>query len=110
MRLDQRRALGLGQILQRDDIGIEPFAIRMLDGDLVLDLLVANDTASGRVDQQHTPRLQTPLADHVLRRNRQHAGLRGEHYHVVVGDIISRGPETIAVERAANDRAISESD
>ena len=46
----------------------------MLGGELPLDLVVADDAAFFEVDQQHLARLQPPLADDLLLRDRQYAG------------------------------------
>jgi hypothetical protein len=52
----------------------------------VLELLVVDDAALLHVDQEHLARLQAPLLDDLLVRNRQHAGFGGHDHQVVVGD------------------------
>ena len=78
----------------------------MLGGDLVLDLLVADDPAFLRINQKHPARLQPAFEDHVFRRNTQHTRLRGKHQGIVFGNVVARGPEAVAVEHAADDGAV----
>ena len=62
------------------------------------------------VDEQHLARLQTPLGDDVLFRDRQHAHLRRHDDAVVAGDEIARRTQAVAVERGADLLAVGEGD
>ena len=82
----------------------------MLGGELLLDLVVADDAAFLEVDQQHLARLQPPFADDLLLRDRQDAALRGEDHMIVVGDDVAGRAEAVAVERRADLAAVGEGD
>ncbi len=57
--------------------------------DLALELVVVDDPALARVDDEHHARLEPALAAHVLGRHVDHAGLRRED-HAIVGRIVQR--------------------
>lgn len=50
--------LALGKVGQVDQTGLEPLAVRLLGGQLGLDLVVLDDAVLGGVDQEHPARLQ----------------------------------------------------
>ena len=62
------------------------------------------------VDQQHLARLQPPLRDDVLLRDRQHAHLGRHDDAVVARDVIARRTQAVAVERRADLAAVGEGD
>ena len=80
----------------------------MARGDLGLQFFVRDDAALLEIDQQHLARLQAPLLDDVLFRNRQHARLRRHDDGVVLGDEIARRAQPVAVERRADLAAVGE--
>ena len=104
------RGLALGQVGEVDDPPLEPFAVRLLAGDLALDLAVLDDAAAGEVDEEDVPGLQAALADHVLGRLVDHAGLRAEHDPAVLGLEPAAGAQAVAVERGADHAAVGERD
>ncbi len=105
-----RRLGAFRQFLQLDLGLAQPFLVRMLDGERLLDLAVLDDAALLEVDQQHLAGLEPPFADDLLVRDRQHAGLRRHHHDIVVGEEIARRPQAVAVERGANLAAVGEGD
>ena len=82
----------------------------MLGGQLAFDLVVVDDAALFKVDQQHLARLQPPLARDLLLRDRQYPGLRRDDQMIVVGDDVARRPQAVAVERGADLAAVGEGD
>ena len=52
---------------------VEPLAVRLRGRELALDLVVVDDAALRRVDQEHLARLQPLLDDDVLGRDVEHA-------------------------------------
>ena len=60
------------------------------------------------VDQEHLARLQAPLLDDLLFRNRQYAGLGSHDHEVIVGDQITGRTQTVTIERRADLATISE--
>ena len=90
------------QFLEHDLGGAQPVAIGMRARERLLDLGVGNDAVLVEIDEQHLARLQAPLRDDALLRNRQDAHFRSEHDEVVVGDEIARGTQAVAVEGRAD--------
>ena len=70
---------------------------------LVLELLVVDDPALLGVDQEHPARLQ-PALDERRRSGGdvEHADLGGHDDQVVLGDVVARGPQAVAVEHGAD--------
>ena len=75
-----------------------------------LQFLIGDEPAFVKIDQQHLARLQSPLLDDVLFRYRQHAHLGRHHDAVVTRDVVTRRPQSVAVERGADLAAIGEGD
>ena len=96
------------KLLEPDLVLGQPLAVGVLGRQLGLDLLVLDEPALGRVDQEHAARLQAALADHTLGGDVQHAHLTGQHDEPVVGDPVPSRPKPVAVEDGAHDRAVGE--
>ena len=62
----------------------------------------------GGVDEEHPPRLQAALADDLGWLDVDHADLAGQHDEAVVGDPEAPGPQPVAVEHRADQRAVGE--
>ena len=93
-------------IRQLQKLLIEPFAVGVLRGIAVLDLVVLQNGTGRRVDQQHLPRLQPGFADDLLRADRQHTHLGGQNQIAVGGHKIPRRPQPVAVKHGADDLAV----
>jgi hypothetical protein len=96
------------QVDEFDQSGIQPLLVRVFGSQSCLDLLVGDDPALGHVDQEHLARAEAALLDDVRRIDVDHAGLAGHDNHVVVGDPVPTGPQTVAVQDRSDDRAIGE--
>ena len=107
---DRRRFGSRRQILEHDLRALQPFAIGVALGQRRLEFLVGNEPAFLEIDQEHLARLQPPLGDDVLLRNRQHTDFRCHDDAVVAGDDIARRPQPVAVERGADLPAVGEGD
>ncbi len=114
--LQHRFVIGLlgaraaGRSLMSMRLPVEPLAIRMLRRQLPLDLVVVDDAALGRVDEEDAPGMQPLLDEHVLGRNVEHADLRRHDDQVVLGDVVARRTQSVAIEHRADDRAVGERD
>ena len=93
-----------------NDALVEPLAVRRAAGDLRLDLLVLDDPAAGQVDQEQVAGLQATLAQDVLGRLVEHAGLGGEDDPAVLRLHPAAGAQAVAVERRADHGAVGEGD
>ena len=58
------------QFLEHDLGAAEPILVRVTRGELLLDLVVRDDAALLQIDQQHLARLEAPLLDDLLLRDR----------------------------------------
>ena len=81
---------------------LEPLAVGMRGRQRALHLVVGDDAAFLQIDEQHLARLETPLLDDLLFRNRQHADFRSHDDEIVVGDDVARGAQAVTVQRGAN--------
>jgi hypothetical protein len=83
--------LALGQVVEVDQAGVQPLVVRVLGGELGLDLVVLDDAALVGVDEEHPAGLQPALADDGGRVDVEHADLGGQHDEAVVGDPVAEG-------------------
>ncbi len=98
--------LRLGHLVQADQVLVKPLAVRMRAGHRLLELLVGNDAALRRIDQEHPARFQARLLEDALRLHRQYAHLRCHHHHVVFGDAVARGAQPVAVQHRTYNRSV----
>ena len=103
-----RRGGGGGQVLEPHHVLVQPLAVGVLAGDPLLDLLVVDDAAFLRVDEEHAARLEPLLAHDAVGRDVEDADLGGEDDGVVERDVVARGPEAVAVEHRADAGAVRE--
>ena len=97
---------GFRKIVQRDLVLFQPFTIRLLAGERVLQLLVANYPPLIEADQEHPARLQPALFLDALWRKVQHARLRRHHEFVVVSDGVAERAQAVAIEHGAHVLAV----
>jgi hypothetical protein len=102
---DARR---LGQLSIVTCCSLEPFAVRLAAGQLLLDLGVGDDALLDRIDQEHAARPQAALLANVFGRNFKNAGFGGQHHQVVLGDDVAAGAQAVAVQRGADHAAVGE--
>ena len=97
-----------GQIRQTNEVFVQPMAIRFFAGDLVLQFGVVDDAALCRIDQEHLAGLETTFELDVFRGNIEHTDFGRHDDKPVVGDVVTRWPQSIAIECRANHDAIGE--
>ena len=76
----------------------------------LLELGVVDDAALRGVHEEDAAGVQALLEEHALGGNVEHAHLGGHDDHVVLGDVVARGAEPVAVEHGADHRAVGEGD
>src|SRR5947199_94016 len=89
---------GKGSTIWRHEAGVQPLVVRVLRGELALDLVVLDDPVLVDVDQEHPARLEPALADDRGRVEVEHADLGGEDDESVVGDPVAARAQPVAVE------------
>ncbi len=89
------------QILQPAQAGIEPCAIGLAGGEVVLDLLVLDDPLLLEIDEKHAAGFEAPAPYDVLRRHVQHAGLRRQDHATVLRHRVARRAQAVAVQHGA---------
>ena len=109
-RLLELQRLALRQVGQVVDPALEPLEIGPAGRNLALDLAVLDDAAAAEVDQEDVARLQAALAQHVLGRHVDHAGLGAQHDPAVLGLEPATRPQAVAVERGADHAPVGEGD
>ena len=109
-RVGVHDVLALGDVVEVDLAGVQPLAVRVLGGELGLDLLVLDDPVLLGVDEEHPARLEPALADDARRVEVEHADLGREHDQAVVGDPVAAGAQAVAVEHRADLGAVGEHD
>ena len=96
------------ELAQVQQMLVEPLAVRLHARVVVLALVVREDPARLRVDEQHPAGLQPRLLHDVLRRDVEDAHLRGEDQPVVIRDVVSGRAQSVAVERRTDDITVGE--
>ena len=87
-----------------------PFPIGKFRSNLLLDFFIVDDALLLRIDEEHFPRLKTAFIKNIFRRNGECPYFRTGDDPVVAGDIIAGRTQAVAVEHAADDDAVTESD
>ena len=90
--------VGGGQVVQGDQLPVQPLSIGVGGGVAPLDLPVPLELSGNSIHQEHFAGTQTALPHDVLRRNVQHAHLRGEDHKAVVGLIVPGRPQAVPVQ------------
>ncbi len=72
--------------------------------ELALDLLVGDDAALGRVDEEHPAGMQALLEQDVFGRDVEHADLGRHDHQVVLRDVVARRTQAVAIEHGADHR------
>ena len=109
-RVLRREEVARRQVVEVHEPGVEPLAVGLLRGQRLLDLVVADDAAEVRVDEEHAARLEPALLHDGGLVDREHADLRGHHHEAVVGDPVAARAQAVAVEHRADHRAVGERD
>ena len=99
-----------GEVLEIDEVLVEPLPVRVLRRPALLQLLVGDDAALGGVDEKHPPRLQAALVQDVLRLDVEHADLGTHDDAVVGGDVVAGRAQAVAVEHGPDLGAVGEGD
>ena len=105
--IDLRQYTRRRQGIHRHQMFVEPLPIGPFAGHRTLDLFVFDDAALLGIDQKHAPRLQTALAKDILRRDFQHPRFGGHDDQIVLGHVVARRPQAVAIKQGADQFAIS---
>src|SRR5919109_2215565 len=83
---------------------------RVLAGEGGLELRIIDDATLSGVDQKDPAGMQTFFEQDIFRWDIQHPHLRGHDHEPILGHVIARGPQAVAVQDRTDDRAIGEGD
>ena len=100
----------VGDVGELDEVLVEPRAVRLLGGDLLLDLLVGDDATFFHVHEEHAARLQAALGGDVGGVDREDAGFGAHDDEVILGHVVAGRAEAVAVQGGADHRAVGEDD
>ena len=92
----------VGQIGEADDVLFQPFAVGLGRCHLLLDFFVADDASFAGVDEKHAARLQAALFQDSFRRHVEHTDFGSHDDQIVLGDVVARRPQAVAVEHRAD--------
>ena len=98
------------EIVEVDDMFFVPFMVGVFRGDFMLDFVVVDDALFIRIDEEHLARFQAAFIEDVFRRDVDDADFGTYDDPVVAGDIVAGRAQAVAVEHAADDRAVAEAD
>ncbi|MPN40557.1 hypothetical protein SDC9_188095 [bioreactor metagenome] len=102
--------VGNGEVGKPHQILVQPFSVRLSGGISLLQGFVVNDAAFQRIHQQHFSRTQTGFLYDMGRVNVQNAHFGGKDQPVVVGDIVARGAQPVAVKHGAHTVSVGKQD
>ena len=89
---------------------LKPVSVGSATGEIGLEFLVGNHAALLKVDEEDLPRLQTAFGHHSFGGNGNHADLRSHDAFVIVGDVVARRPQPVAIEDCTDVGAIGKGD
>ena len=101
---------GLRQILDVHEVLANPLAVGRGGGELMLDFLVFDDTASLGVHEEHAAGLDARALDDAPRLNVEHARLRCHDDEAVIRDPDASRSQSVAVEDRADDGTVRKGD
>ena len=101
-----RRLIIVNEIGKSDHVLIDPLLVRMRGRDLLLDLFVGDDPSLFGIDQEHSARTQTVLADHAGLIDRQYTCFRREDNITVFCHDISCRTKSVSIEGRDDGTAI----
>ena len=106
------RGLGQGVAFrqggQPDHVFVEPLAVRLLGGEAVLDVGVPQEGLANGIDRDHLARAEAAFLDDVRVVEFHHAHLRAEGEDAVVGQLVPRRAQAVAVQARADGVAVAE--
>ncbi len=102
--------LAFGEVLEVNQVVLDPLGPRVRGSDLGLDLFVVDDAAGIGVHQEHLARRNPALLDHLGGFDVDHPHLGGEDDQPVFGDPVASGAQTVAVQGGADKVAVGEGD
>ncbi len=108
--VDGMHVVGHRQACQRHVVLREPFPVGVLVDVALLQFGVVDDAASLGVDEEDAAWMQAFLDRDVFRREVEHADFGRHDDHVVLGHVVARRAQAIAVEHRAHDAAVGERD
>ena len=98
------------QIFQAGQVAVEPFAVGSFGSIMQLDLFIADQSSLHGVHEQHLARMEALLLHDPFSGDRQGSDLGAQDQMIVVGDIVSRRPQSVSVEHRAHHIAVREQD
>ena len=110
LMIGRRQERRIRHVFDRDEVLLEPLGVGELRGELLFDLFVGDDAPLGRIDEEDPARMQPFLDQDVFGWDVQHADFRRHDDQVVLGHVVARRPQPVAVEDGADDRAVGEGD
>ncbi len=102
--------VGNGDVLEVNQMLVQPFAVRTAAGIAPLQLGVVHQPPKGQIRQQHPSGLQTGLFHDFFRGDVQNAYLGGEDQRLVVREIPAAGAKAVPVQHRAHRVSVGKDD
>ena len=99
-----------GELVKVHEVIFQPFTVRLRLGHLLLDLFIANDAAFAGIDKKHSSGLETALFQNLLRGHVEHPDFRRHDDEIVLGHVVARRPEAVAVQHCTDHYPVGEGD
>ena len=90
------------QIFDVDQMVGEPASVRLRGRELALDLIVGHDASLSRVHEEQPAGMQALFEQDVFGRDVEHADLGRHDHEIVLGDVIARRTQAVAIEHGAD--------
>ena len=103
-----RNVLPLGELLELNPVLSNPLSPRLLVSQLLLELLILNETTFDRVSQEHGARTQTALPHHSRRVDVENANLTREDDQTIRGDDVTPWTQPVTVKSGSDERPVGE--
>ena len=88
---------------------VHPLAVRVLSSDTFLDLVIGDDALGLKVNKEHLSGLKAVLdLDIFILQLGEYTNLGGKDDNIVLGYVVTRGTEAIAIQRSADVTTVSE--
>ena len=99
--LGRGEGFGRAELAEFEAVLVDPLAVGLLLGERFLDLAIVADGAGGGVHGKHLAGSEAALADDLGVVDDDRAGFRADVEQAVLGELVARGAEAVAVERGA---------
>ncbi len=108
LRMLRNLLIGNRQLIQMQQLPIQPLTVGLTAGIKFLTLLIRDDALLLGIHQQHLARCETALCHNMLCRNIQNTYLRGENQPLIIGDVVAGRTQSVSIQGCTHQLAVTE--